>query len=149
MPSLLWEVDWKGLLNGGFLLLLKRSAFSSFPPGGSLYPQQQCSVSVWKKRSSCTYSFLSSSLPGFTVFQRLNSLSNGGWVHPSLLLPSVGGDQQATSWALTGCTLVLGQQGVISGCLLDGFKNTREKLRPTPFFHISLKIEASPVLKKG
>ena len=46
------------------------------------------------------------SLPGLKLFQRLNSLHSGVWVHLSLRLPGVGGDQQAISLLrLKGCAL--------------------------------------------
>lgn len=41
---------------------------SFFLSGGSLHPQQQCAVSMWEKRSSCTYLFLFTSLPGLSLF---------------------------------------------------------------------------------
>lgn len=61
---------------------------------------------------------------------------------PQPLTPSVGGDQQAISWASKWCTLVLRQgDAATRERLLDGLKTTLRKLRPILFAQM-LKIEA-------
>lgn len=135
-----------------FFLTQTKILFLFFLPGWSLHPEQQCAVSMWKKRSSYTYLFLFISLPGLFDFLETQQSPQWGTGPPQPLTLQCRRWSAGNLLGLKGCILVLSQwDDVIQSFLLDGFKNTLEKkLRPIPFSWISSKIEAfSVVLSKG
>lgn len=73
-----------------------------------------CSEHVEEKKQ--LYLLVSFCLSSWTLtFSETQQSLHWGMGPPQPLTPSVGGDQQATSWALKWCTLVLSQGEVVIG----------------------------------